>query len=85
MSDTKDKFYVGGEIEEAPAGEESQGQEEGLPHEEEENERTDEPTALTEGNRGEQSHPRGIPISSSFPRFSSERTPLLRPSPSFVG
>lgn len=94
MTDTTEKFFVGGEIEEAPApedevmGAQMEGQAERLLQEEEEaeEERTDEVTAVVEGDRGEQSTARGIiPISSSFPRFSNERTPLLRPSPSFVG
>ncbi|XP_050711624.1 sodium-coupled neutral amino acid transporter 9-like [Eriocheir sinensis] len=86
MTDTNEKFYVVGEIEEAPEGDVTGVQEEGLLQQEEEEERTDEPTAVVEGDREGQSRARGIiPISSSFPRFSNERTPLLRPSPSFVG
>ena len=59
-------------------------EEEGECQEEEEEEDVNEGVLEVQGTRG-QGRSMSMPTSASFPRFPSERTPLLRPSPSFVG
>lgn len=45
---------------------------------------TNEEVAVVQGH-GSESRPFNIPPSASFSGFSNEHTPLIRPSPSFVG
>ena len=52
--------------------------------EESKEENTNEEVAVAQGNESE-SQPFNIPTSASFAGFSNEHTPLIRPSPSFVG
>ncbi|KAG0715501.1 hypothetical protein GWK47_011796 [Chionoecetes opilio] len=67
---------------------EDEPKEEAMQEEEQEGDEQEESTneaASARQTHTPQSSPYGIPQSSSFPRFSHERTPLMRPSPSFAG